>query len=730
MVFAGRYHVRGTLRLTGGEFELRPGTVFVVDGLSGEAPPANAPNTVMRTAIEVENASLLLTGATLMANCDLMWAGVRLLNQGIIRTEADALGTPRRSSIRDALVAVEAAPIPDGNGGYGHSTSEYYLTKTDFTNNFVGLQDVYKYVAQANEGAHYCTFSMDVATAKAPLNNLDHSVYPTGIQLQSPDQAFSSNNYAAASIDQCSFHDLYVGISGVGQLLPITNNTFDNTWYAAIDVGNAAFYLSPESIERNIITVRGQNPLGLTTSYGILGDAFINGNHISGDTPDPTANTVQQVGIGVDMPTGSTQSNNELISLDRGIEASAGDGGSRTHDFTGNLFRNVSDGLYFHQGSTRVAMQSSQLHIRCNTFENPANLTGAVGLRIAATAEFPTTLGDSFHPNGNRFGTAGVPAVNPIVNGGLTSFRYYYFGSSTQEILPVFPIGYTKLSGSGNLSSACASYANGINARSAASQAAAVSPEVLRVAQDSLRLPSILAQQRSRQLTTLVTATEQRTDYGGLESYLKTLPDPTGPVHAALSSWLLSAYQATSQPAEAARVSAEMLRHHGTDEEVRSLVQLGEALGHLRALAQWQHPVPADLLSLQAIATSGTSSAFRASHTLRHYLPACPCQLPEGGKAASGKFLASTSAISALMLDQPYPNPASDGFRVRYALPEAGVARLDLRDGLGRLVCQQALISASGEASLLVGTLADGLYTCTLVLNGHVVAARRVAVAH
>ena len=150
VVFDGRYHVRGTVRLTGGEFELRPGTVFVIDGLSGEPPPVASPNNVMRSAIEVESASLLLTGATLQANCDVMWAGVRLLNQGIIRTESSAenLIAPRRSSISDAEIGVEAVVAYDANGSYVRSTSEYYLTNTDFTNNSLGLSDLLKNVAR------------------------------------------------------------------------------------------------------------------------------------------------------------------------------------------------------------------------------------------------------------------------------------------------------------------------------------------------------------------------------------------------------------------------------------------------------------------------------------------------------------------------------------------------------------------------------------------------------
>ena len=573
---------------------------------------------------------------------------------------------------------------------------------------------------------------MNLATAKAPLNKLESPPYPGGIQLQSPDQAFSSNNYAAAAIDHCNFHHLYMGISGVGQLLPITDNTFDFTGYAAIDTENASFYLSPESIERNTITVRGQNPYGLTTSYGILGDAYINGNHIMGDTPDPATSAVQQVGISVYLPTGATQSNNELTSLDRGIEASAGASG-RTRDLTGNLFRNVTDGLYFYQSVIGVPMQSGQLTIRCNTFENPANLPGAVGLRIAANAEFPGQLGDSFHPNGNRFGTSGVLAVNPIVNSNSQiGLRYYFYGSSTQEVFPSSTslYGYTKFSGSGNPAFACTNYPNGINARSTTPQPLVIRVESLREAQDSLRLANIPSLRRTSLLTTVVAATEQRTDYVGLENYLKTLPDPTSPAHEALAKWLLWVYQASMQPAGAARVRANLLRHHGNEEEVRRLVQLGEALDHLRALAQWQRPSETDLRSLQEVAASGTSAAFRACYTLRHYVPACACRLPEEGKATGEKTLATNRITDTPLLDIPYPNPASGECRVRYTLPGAGPAQLELRDGLGRLVGRQVLPAGSGEARLAVGALADGLYSCALVVGGQVRAVRRVAVAN
>ena len=47
--------------------------------------------------------------------------------------------------------------------------------------------------------------------------------------------------------------------------------------------------------------------------------------------------------------------------------------------------------------------------------------------------------------------------------------------------------------------------------------------------------------------------------------------------------------------------------------------------------------------------------------------------------------------VAAALLGVPYPNPASGECRVRYTLPGAGPAQLELRDGLGRLVGWQVL---------------------------------------
>ena|GEM_PF-2422325 len=741
VVFDGVYHVRGNVRLINGEFELRAGTEFIVDGVSGQTSAPSPGGSFVnyeysrRTFIEVEDASVLMTGATLSANCDVIWGGLRLMNRGILRTEPDASVTPsRRCSIRDAFIGVEAVDMGGGTAGNGNarSTSEYYLTYTDFLNNSIGLADTFKGTAKANEGVHYCTFSTEGGTLKAPLNSLTQGFYFFGIYLQRSDQPFGSNNYSAASIDHCSFSSLYEGIFGVGQLLRIVDNTFDHIWYAAIDTDNASMYLSPESIERNTITVRGQNSKGSLTSYGILGDAFISSNYISGDDADPTTNAVQQVGISTGLPNGSTQTNNQLISLDHGIESNAIEWMSKTRDITGNLFRNVREGIYFYpNGNTNnIRMLDDQLTIRCNTFENPAGVPNAVGLKIDVRAPFPDRLGSSSNPNGNRFGIGGVLAVTPISNSSGRSFHYWAYSASQQEFFPPVVNGnYAIGFGSGNLTTACRnSYNYGINGRSTITTASNNLKELL----DSLQIASIGPVHKNSFLARVVTATAHDGRYGDLEGYLENLHDDSGSIKGALVAWLMEVYRSKHLDADASRMSSFLLKQFPHDAEVQNFIQLSEVLSRIRSLAPLQKPSSADLRTIRSIANSGTASSFLACRAIRAFEPACSCHVTKSNNAPK-QLLSKVSYTAGVQLGQAYPNPASNEVRLPYSFPkdQSKIAcRLEMRDAVGRVVRQQLLTSGTGEAVLPVAELPGGLYTFVVISNGQIQAASRVAIVH
>jgi hypothetical protein len=186
IVFDGQYRVRGTVRFINGTFELRPGTIFYVDGRSGQRDTDvlladyYGRQYQESTFIQIENATMTLKGAQLEAACERAWGGIRLLTKGRIRTEADR-PSGQRCALRDAFLGIDC-------GGYSTSSGstfngEYYLNETDFQNNLLSIYDLYKGVALANEGVHYCSFSTTYPNVKSPLNDPTMNGYFWGIHF-------------------------------------------------------------------------------------------------------------------------------------------------------------------------------------------------------------------------------------------------------------------------------------------------------------------------------------------------------------------------------------------------------------------------------------------------------------------------------------------------------------------------------------------------------------------
>ncbi len=735
LVFNGSYHVRGTVRFINGTVELRPGTVFYVEGLSGQnSPPTPIPvvstypfygiGMESSTFIEVANATLELTGAVIQSTCPRAWGGINLLDNGRIRTRADAaaVAPAGRSLVRDAFIGVHVAATSSGR-----STGEYYLTDTDFLNNYVGVFDYCKTVARAGEGVHYCSFGTN-ANLKSPINSSPYQI--TGVWLGPFDQQFYYNNYAAASIDHSTFHHLDSGVYGEGALLHISDNVFDYIWYAAVNLeeAQAAFFMKPMTVERNTITVRGANPRGNLTTWGILGSPYAQGNIIRGDAADPAGNGVEQVGMFLAATDNSTQTGNTFERLDVGIEASIDDAGGYERDLSGNLFRDVVAGIRFYNYFT-AAMSGSALHVRCNSFENPSNLAGAVALDIEGP-NFPQYLGTLTNGNGNRFVTPGLPSIEPIDNRFGHFFTYFAFGSSSQESFSqaTQSTGYTVMPTGGSAATACTSagYTNGINNRGAIKQP--ISPGELRNAFDSLRM-AIPVSRRAVLVNTLIAATAQNEDFAGLETYFHGLPAAAGWAHSALGGWLLHHYRAVHHEPGAQRVRTALLARHSADAEVKSMVQLSDAL---KNLADPTAPsAPAAVASLLEVAGSGTASARVACPVARRYAPACPCRYAGKSTKQALAERGNSTNDKAAVLGAPYPNPADQTVRVAYALPVgSGPARLAVRNALGQLVQRVALPGTAGETVLDVRGLPAGLYQLSVVGAGHGTATQRLSVTH
>lgn len=732
VVFSGTYHVRGRVRLVNGTFELRPGTAFFVEGLSGLYLPTTPTDSLEKaTCIEVENASLELTGATLLSTCGRAWGGVRLGEYGRIRTRANPnpWAGARRCLIQDAETGIQVLPP----AVYGSScTAEYYLNATDFVNNGTGLADQQTKVARAGTGVHYCSFSTDIATLKPPLTDyFATSQVFIGVQLWWWDQYMGVNNYAAASIDHSSFRQLDVGIYGTAQQLRISDNTFDDLWYCAIHLGwggsgggghEGYFNFTPMYVEQNDIRLRGTNPRGQLTTWGIIGGVYARDNFIHGDAPN---NAVEEVGIFMRLPDNSTQTRNTFEHLDKGIEVGNSIWGLNELDISGNMFLNVVKGISFFNEWLPI-IDASRLHIRCNSFENPSDLTGAVALNIEGP-DFPPALGSPTYGNGNRFVTPGLPFIEPITNS-AQAFRYYAFASSEEDFSQASGANYSVGITGGDPAYACtdAGYPNGIRNRMPTRPL--ISAADLKSAYDSLRLATTSASRQQCLLTRLSTSSSERQDFAALEAYWGKLPISVNPVHARLGHWLLGCYRAAQQETAAQRVRTALLARHGTNPEITRYVQLSDALIQLRGMPQpFAQPAPAVVAALREVAGSGTAAARVACPVARRYAPACPCRFPKG----SVQVLATDQAVrtSPNGLGTPYPNPTDGMVRVPYRLlPGHAPAHLDVRNALGQLLQHVVLPNASGEAQFFVGTLAAGLYTCTLVGEGQPCQTRRFAV--
>jgi hypothetical protein len=424
VTFDGVYHLRGDVQVVNGTFSLLRNTIFYVDGNSGQAraqPYYNA------TTLDVQNATLRLSGATLRANCPVPWGGVTLTGNGKIYTEAVFGGkSTTRSVIRDASIGVHSytADYTVDN------TNEYYLLQTNFINNDTGLFDLAKGTAKPGEGARECVFQ-------------DGRV---GIQFESVDYfptRVYGGDYRNAVFDANGFQSLQQGLLGQAGALRVTNSTFTNNYFASIEV--LATAASGGSIHHNTVVVPAVWPAALlaqfpagyapvSTGINATGATEITANTVIGANRTPAANPVRQVGMAL---AGNCRiyDGNALSYLREGLAMATSDYGSgSTHYVVGNTFDNNVDGLIF-SGSAYYYQGVPQVTLRCNTFRNA--LAGGAGVWVKAGTPFPASLGTASQPNGNRFdGMADRKkrfVYDVVQPSGAVPFTYHRYNSPQEE---------------------------------------------------------------------------------------------------------------------------------------------------------------------------------------------------------------------------------------------------------------------------------------------------------
>jgi len=77
-----------------------------------------------------------------------------------------------------------------------------------------------------------------------------------------------------------------------------------------------------------------------------------------------------------------------------------------------------------------------------------------------------------------------------------------------------------------------------------------------------------------------------------------------------------------------------------------------------------------------------------------------------------------------------YPNPASSAAACRYAFPAGAQGAVIIRDLLGATVYSQDLASGNGMVKINTGLLSNGLYFCSLLVDGKVIKTQKLVVRH
>jgi hypothetical protein len=714
VVFDGTYHVRGTVHLENGTFELRPGTTFLVDGASG-LPYKPGSGDTDQTTLVVQNASLELSGATLRASCvGTQWGGVWLERRGIARTQARGA---LRCRIQDAKTGVDS-----------RADNEYYLADTDFWHNDCGLRELAADKrAVGGEGVQNCTF-------RAGLY---------GIVLEEGDYdqygRLYGGDYGAARFVGNDFADLtYMGISAIAGRAQFVGNQFRDCGLAAISTqGDPP--AGPSELRANRIVV----PAGSAALAGIFAISqrpLIQDNVIEG-APAPLKTTGNlRVGIefSVSMESGGTDqiAGNTVRNLDMALTTTTNDYDGANITIRKNTFQNnAADLVFYPYGNVNHPFPSAppvMVTIRCNSFLNDVYSTVAdpIGIWLKDMAVIDQGLATS--GNGNEFQAGqwvspptGSPTalVNDNLPNSLNTLNYTSFANSNSENISFGGRGITNLyQDYSSPTNACGGRAPGINSR----QFTTALPITAKL--DSLRHDNLTVTQQTQLLKAIRQELVQAGQVPALERLLTNeVLAPTS--QQALGLHLLQFYRTQADVANIARLRGWLRQHVLTDAELKAYLAFTQATDQAGSFLPGLHPLPAvSRTLLNEVAISGTTSAFMACRLLRSYEPTCACMLRNEKPIAS---VVSRTVTDASLRLTAYPNPAGTVLHVPYALP-AGVLAAELRayDALGRLVLRQPLTGLQGETAVEVQHWPTGLYQFTLVADGHVQGQQRIVVAH
>jgi PKD repeat protein len=430
--FNGKYHIKGAIKLTNGNFIINDNSTFYMNPKWTNATTLYCGGSIPNSAnyIIVDNATLTINKASIVAECDSMWMGIFVQNKSMISTNG--------ATISDAMTGIVIASNGFCSlGSIGSSSnSNFSINNSTFSNNGAVLSG-----SSTNTSSATGITNSEFYTDSLKMKTWDKKkAVGDGVFLFDTDfnSAKFRNNY---------FHELLRGLEVFStNNITIDSNRFENIFEEAIATSGTTGANDPNwfnkttTIKENKIVIsndKGPNfsfyngkPIVVGIRWG-LGIASITNNTIS-TTGTKGKRATWGIYFQVGVPT-VTSTANTLSDLDEGFRMT--DNYSSTYDISNNSISNTRFGI----NVTANPYNSSHHSYRCNTFQNTGKMTGRA-IYVEPGAFLNNLGGDGTAatnfkiPNANVF--KGINKDSSMVYDGTayTSFRYYRFKNPLEDI--------------------------------------------------------------------------------------------------------------------------------------------------------------------------------------------------------------------------------------------------------------------------------------------------------
>ncbi|WP_165903755.1 right-handed parallel beta-helix repeat-containing protein [Hymenobacter gummosus] len=721
--FSGTYHVVGELLLENGYFNVKPGTVFYIDGYGRTSPVRRVTGLRIRLG---KNATLHAEEAIFRAACNVMWSGIVL--------DPDEPGQVlelEESVVAHAYTGVYIPPSSE--------LSHYEINNTGFYYNYYHLFDEGKH---DGAGPNPCLLQSNLLYSEAqymlgPFNTYVNTTPATWFYnyeaihlnpqcpLDLQDDVVIHNNRIVNSI-----YGIVNNVANCGDF-QMDGNTLENMRVAGywLDDTKGSYVLGNVLLDAGRYAT--QQVSATAPAYGALIRLQSSQNFlltVTGSNGQDTTSTRSQTGILIE-DLAAELSENALQDLTYGISLRGTSSG--TQSVNSNVITNCANGFRILPNSSL----STNFQLQCNTIAPPA-LSGMRGIWVQSNAFLPTK-GTVSVPAGNKFVPASGGSFSHVENDGSNGSFVYYRYNSGDEAVPGISGG---TSGTVSNMGITPNSTNNCNARgfsplvgvnrgtgTLSSYVVALMDTVRRRAAPAYRLRQYAGEIAQAHLALNLTA--------ALEAYALSLPAANAEAYNQLTLTLLRYYTYEGQnQTGAARLRNHLLSNGAANADCRawaSYLAVTSSLQHVRP-QPGERLAAADSAALHQVALTATGAAEPAATLLRYYCPGVSL-MPASERAMPAAVISRLHQAAAPgSIRELFPNPASRQVRVYYELGAlAEGAELRLSSLLtGKVVFRQTTQAGQREAVLDLKTLPAGQYACALVVAGRPVDVQRLQVVN